>query len=163
MTDAVQLTETVRQWMDVFTTRSIHAWTRYVKASGLSMPQFGILMNLHYRQTCGVSDISDRMEISPAAASQLVEKLVQSGLLERIEDPTDRRAKLLSLSPRGLALIESGLEARSNWVDELTAALTPDEYDTVAAALSSLTRAASRLEMNKAKPHGLFSHVKENP
>ena len=153
MTDAVQLTETVRQWMDVFATRSMHAWTRYVKASGLSMPQFGILMNLHYQHSCGVSDISERMDISPAAASQLVEKLVQSGLLERIEDPNDRRAKLLSLSPRGRALIESGLEARSNWVDELTAALTPDEYETVAAALSSLTRAASRLEMKKTEKH----------
>jgi len=149
MTNSVELTAIVRRWVDVFTARSMHDWTRYVKASGLSMPQFGILMNLHYRHTCGVSDISEHMEISAAAASQLVEKLVQSGLLERKEDPNDRRAKLLTLSERGLTLIETGLEARSGWVDELVTTLTSAEYETVAAALSTLTQAAGRLEVQK--------------
>jgi DNA-binding MarR family transcriptional regulator len=149
MTNSVELTAIVRKWVDIFTARSMHDWTRYVKASGLSMPQFGILMNLRYRHTCGVSDISERMEISAAAASQLVEKLVQGGLLERQEDPNDRRAKLLSLTERGTMLIESGLEARSGWVDELVRNLTPSEYETVAAALSTLTQAASRLELRK--------------
>jgi len=149
MTDQLQLIGIIRQWMDVFTTRSMHDWVRYVKASGLSMPQFGILMNLHYSHTCGVSDISDRMEISAAAASQLVEKLVQSGLLERAEDPSDRRAKLLTLSEKGRLLIESGIEARTSWVNDLVTTLTPDEYDSVLAALGALTRAASRIEPRK--------------
>ena len=149
MINSVQLTEILRQWVDVLSTRSMHAWTRYVKASGLSMPQFGILMNLNYRHTCGVSDIGERMDISAAAASQLVEKLVQGGLVERTEDPTDRRAKLLTLTDKGHNLIESGLEARSIWVDEFIAELSPEEYETVAAALASLTRAAKRLEFNR--------------
>ena len=153
MTDSIELTQTVRQWMDVFTTRSMHAWTRYVKASGLSMPQFGILMNLYYRHTCGVSDISERMEISAAAASQLVDKLVQAGLLERAEDPSDRRAKLLTLSVKGRALIDSGLATRSSWVDELIADLSPEEYATVAAALETMTRAAGRLAVQITDRH----------
>ena len=153
MTDPIELTQTVRQWMDVFTTRSMHAWTHFVKSTGLSMPQFGILMNLYYRHTCGVSDISARMEISAAAASQLVEKLVQAGLLERAEDPNDRRAKLLTLSDKGRALIESGIETRSSWVDELIAELSPDEYERVAAALETLSRAASRLALQKPEKH----------
>ena len=149
MTNLTQLTEIVRVWTDLFTTHSMHAWTRYVKASGLSMPQFGILMNLFYRHTCGVSDLSEHMDISAAAASQLVDKLVHSGLLERIEAPNDRRAKVLSLSPEGLGMIETGIKARSVWVDDLVAALNPDEYEVVATALSLLTRAASRLDHNK--------------
>jgi DNA-binding MarR family transcriptional regulator len=158
MTNEIQLIENVRQWMDVFTTRSMHDWMRFVKASGLSMPQFGILMNLHYAHTCGVSDISDRMEISAAAASQLVEKLVQSGLLERAEDPNDRRAKLLTLSDKGSRLIESGIEARSHWVDELVLTLRPDEYEAVSAALHALTCAAGRIALkNSEKP--LESHA----
>ena len=153
MTDSIELTRTVRQWMDVFSTRSMHAWTRFVKSTGLSMPQFGILMNLYYRHTIGVSDISDHMEISAAAASQLVEKLVQAGLLERAEDPNDRRARLLTLSEKGRALIESGIETRSSWVDELIVDLSPDEFATVAAALETLTRAASRLAEQKSERH----------
>jgi DNA-binding MarR family transcriptional regulator len=153
MINTIELTDILRKWMDVFTTRSMHAWTLYVKASGLSMPQFGILMNLYYRQTCSVSDISDRMQISVGAASQLVEKLVQNGLLERAEDPADRRAKLLTLSTKGRTLIESGNATRSRWMDELVANLSLDEYDTVAAALDTLTNAASRLEIKKPEKH----------
>jgi MarR family transcriptional regulator, organic hydroperoxide resistance regulator len=149
MTSPDELTEIIRQWMDVFATRSMHDWSHYVKTTGLSMPQFGILMHLHYREHCGVSHISERMEISAAAASQLVDRLVQSGLVERIEDPNDRRAKQLTLSSKGQALIETGIVERSRWVGELVTSMTPDEYEVVAAALSTLTHAARRLEQSK--------------
>ena len=154
MTTTVQLTAIVRKWADVFSTRSMHAWTRYVKASGLSMPQFGILMNLYYRQTCGVSEIGEHMQISAAAASQLVDKLVQSGLLARTEDPGDRRAKLLTLSDKGRLLIDNGIEARSDWVDELVQALSPEEYEKVATALETLGQAVSQTaEFIKTQKH----------
>ena len=69
MIDKTHLVDICRRWMDVFSIQSMHAWTRYVRSCGLSMPQFGILMNLKHKNTCGVSDISDRMQISPAAVN----------------------------------------------------------------------------------------------
>ena len=101
MTDSVRFSRALRQWMDVFMHRSMSGWMQYVKSSGLSMPQFSILMRLHYRGECGISNLSEHMDISAAAASQLVDKLVQAGLLERTEDPHDRRAKQVALSPKG--------------------------------------------------------------
>jgi predicted transcriptional regulator len=67
---------------------------------------------------CGMSEVSERFEITPAAASQLVDKLVQSGLIVREEDPSDRRAKLLDLTEKG-ELVQQGHEERYRWVDEL--------------------------------------------
>ncbi len=153
MTDLVQLTAILRGWTEIFTTRSMHAWSRYVKASGLSMPQFGILMELYYHRSRSVSDISDKMDISPAAASQLVDKLVQSSLLLRTEDPVDRRGKLLELSDKGRELIERGVEARSTWVEELVTSLPPEDYDAISSALSALTLAASSYEFKKPDKH----------
>ena len=112
MTDQTQFSQTVRQWMDTFMHRSMGGWARYVKASGFSMPQFMILMHVHYREPCGISDLSERMDTTTAAASQLVDKLVQAGLLERAEDPHDRRAKKVALTPKGKELIEQGIEER---------------------------------------------------
>ena len=40
-----------------------------------------------------------------AAASQLVDKLVQGGLIQCEEDPQDRRAKLLNLNDKGKELM----------------------------------------------------------
>jgi DNA-binding MarR family transcriptional regulator len=130
--------ETIRQGIDQVTHRSFHEHIRFVKASGLSMPQFNILMQLHYQRACGVSDISARMDITNAAASQLVEKLVQAGLLERAEDPNDRRVKQLRLTVNGRELVEAGLAARYRWVDELIERLDPAEREALAQAMSIL-------------------------
>ncbi|MGE5642724.1 MAG: MarR family winged helix-turn-helix transcriptional regulator, partial [Byssovorax cruenta] len=91
----VQFTQSIRAWMDIFMHRSMRGWGRFAKSTGLSMPQFSVLMQLHYRGACGMSKVSEGFDISPAAASQLVDKLVQSGYIQRVEDPEDRRAKLL--------------------------------------------------------------------
>src|SRR3972149_11846607 len=93
--------QTIREWMDVFMPRSMRGWTRLAKSRGLAMPQFSILMQLHHKGLCGMSEISERFDISNAAASQLVEKLVHAGYLERAEDPSDRRAKVLNLTDKG--------------------------------------------------------------
>jgi MarR family transcriptional regulator, organic hydroperoxide resistance regulator len=147
MTDSAQLTQFIRQSMDLLMHRAFREQGHFVKSTGLSMAQYGILMQLHYQRHCGISDISTRMEITSAAASQLVDKLVQSGLLERTEDPQDRRAKQLKLTAKGQELINTGIQARSRWVDEVISVLTLDEAETVVAGFSILTEAARRVEM----------------
>ena len=151
MPSSPELTETIRQLIDVITTRSMRERAHFVKASGLSMPQFGILMHLYYSNNCGISHLGEHMDISAPAASQLVDRLVQHGLVERTEDPNDRRAKQLTLTPKGRELIETGLTARTRWVDELVRSLKPEDYDQVAATLSKLTEAVRDLEQSKVK------------
>jgi DNA-binding MarR family transcriptional regulator len=146
MTSPSQLIQTIRQFLDFAMHHSLRERAHFAKATGLSMPQFGILMQLHYRKDCGVSDISERFDITNAAASQLVDKLVQSGLILRAEDPTDRRAKLLNLTEKGKQFIQKGIEERYRWVDQLAAKLTPEERAKVDEALQIMTQAAKELE-----------------
>ena len=138
--------QTIREWMDVFMHRSMRGWTRFAKSTGLSMPQFSILMQLHHKGLCGMSEISERFDISNAAASQLVEKLVHAGYLERAEDPSDRRAKLLKLSPSGAKLVDEGINERYRWMDELTKNLSAEERAKVADALNILIDAARKVD-----------------
>ena len=146
MTKPVQITQTLRAWMDVFMHRSMRGWTHFAKSTGLSMPQFSILMQLHHKGPCGLSEISERFDVTAAAASQLVDKLVQAGYLEREEDPHDRRAKLLTLSDTGRALIDQGTEERYRWMDDLAVNINMEERSRVVEALEILTKAAQQLE-----------------
>jgi len=146
MTKPVQFTQSIRAWMDVFMHRSMRGWGRYAKSTGLSMPQFSIIMQLHYRGACGMSKVSEGFDITPAGASQLVDKLVQSGLIQRVEDPQDRRAKLLSLTDKGRDLVQQGIEERYRWVDQLAERLTAEERSQVSDALDIMTRTAQELE-----------------
>jgi DNA-binding MarR family transcriptional regulator len=149
MSNTQQTSQSLREWMDIFMHRSMRGWNRFAKTTGLSMPQFSILMQLHYRGACGISEISDRFDITTAAASQLTDKLVQSGLLERAEDPSDRRAKQINLSPKGTKLVHEGLKERYRWMETLTRSLTAEEQTKVAEALVILTEAAQKLDQSR--------------
>jgi len=146
MTNSLQFTQSLRQWMDAFMHRSMRGWMHYAKSTGLSMPQFSILMQLQHRGACGMSEISERFDISAAAASQLVDKLVQGGYIVREEDPSDRRAKLLNLTSSGRDLIQQGIEERYRWMEQLASSLDAGEQSKVVEALTILTEAAKALE-----------------
>ena len=149
---SVQFNQAIRSWMDVFMHRSMRGWGRFAKSTGLSMPQFGLLMQMHHKGACGMSEVSERFDITPAAASQLVDKLVQNGFVQRVEDPNDRRAKLLSLTDKGRELIQQGSEERYRWVEELAGKLTAEERAQVSEALNIMTRAAQELEAEQVQP-----------
>lgn len=149
MPKPLSITQSLRTWMEISTHRSMHERTLFAKSAGLSMPQLGILMQLHHKGRCGVSEIGERFDITNAAASQLVEKLVQAGYLERTEDPNDRRVKQLTLTAKAEKLIESGSQKRFRWLDEITSQLSPEEQTKVAEALEILTRATQNLEDKK--------------
>ncbi|HSN78314.1 MAG TPA: MarR family transcriptional regulator [Anaerolineae bacterium] len=146
MASSLQFNEVLRQWTEVFMGRSMRDFSAFMRKSGLSMPQVSALYRLYYRGQCGVTDIAGHLDVSSAAASQMIERLVQQGLLERNEDPTDRRAKQIALSPDGRELMQESIEARVRWMAELTTVLSPEEQDTIVAALDALTSAAIRLD-----------------
>ncbi len=141
-TESDNLAAALKSWMQAFMMRSWDDWRRYVKASGLSMPQFGALMHLHHVGLCGVSEFGGHMDITSAAASQLVDRLVHHGLVERKEDPKDRRARTLSLTTRGRTLIEQGMQERYRWMDNMAKGLSEESRKTIAAALPALIEAA---------------------
>lgn len=144
MTKSTQITQSLRAWMDTFMHRSMRSWMHFAKSTGISMPQFSILMQLHYRGTCSISDISERFDITAAAASQLAEKLVKGGYIERAEDPSDRRAKVLQLALKGKKLVEAGIEERYRWMDEVVLTLNAEQRTKVAEALEILASSVKR-------------------
>lgn len=79
-------------------------------AAGLTTPQLAVLEFTRRPRT--VSAIGTWLGLSRPATSQLVEKLVCARLVRRIESETDRRERNVTLSPKGLALVEKIAAAR---------------------------------------------------
>jgi DNA-binding MarR family transcriptional regulator len=146
MTDSLKISNSLRKWVETTTHRTMRDQARYVKSLGFSMPQFFLLMRVYYKKQCGISHLSEHMDITAAAASQLVEKLVQAGYLERTEDPSDRRAKLLKLSPEGAKLVEEGMNQRHRWMEEVVRNLSSDEQKKIIEALEILNHAAQDVD-----------------
>jgi DNA-binding MarR family transcriptional regulator len=51
------------------------------------------------------SELGDRLDLSRAAITYRVDRLLELGLARRVADPTDRRALFVTLTPKGEAII----------------------------------------------------------
>ncbi len=136
----------VGSWINFFLRRSMHEFFVYSRQQGLSMAQIAALSMVHRKGTSSVSDIGEELEITNPAASQLLERLVQQGLVVRSEDPNDRRLKQIALTKHGEAVLRQVMQARQKWLDGLAARMPPEEQEQVIAALQLLLQRANELE-----------------
>jgi DNA-binding MarR family transcriptional regulator len=103
-------------------------------------------MRIHKEGVCGVSNIGEHLGVTNAAASQMINKLVENGLLARSEDPNDRRNRLIALTPAGEALVHDFFHARYAWLQGLSDQLSLERQETIIKAIHNLNEAAERLE-----------------
>ncbi len=147
MAASEQFLAAMHEWTGVFMRNSMRHFLLYSKEKGLSMPQIGALFRIR-RGDCSVSDISGELNISNAAASQMLESLVQQDYVRRSEDPNDRRAKQLVLTEKGRKVLQDGIRARQGWMHDVVHLLSPQEQAQVAAALRLLTEKTGEIEKN---------------
>lgn len=146
MPDQNSLTGVLSDWTQVFMRRTMRDFNEFMRSWELSMPQVSTMFRLHYRGNCAVSDIAQQLNVSNAAASQMVDRLEQKGLVDRVLHEADRRVRMVQLTEQGQALLEDGLQARLNWISDLTRMLSPDQQETIIVALAALTDAARQME-----------------
>jgi DNA-binding MarR family transcriptional regulator len=73
---------------------------------GLTPAQGRVLRHVHLHARPSVRSIADGLMVSPPAATQLVSKLVDKGLIARAERKDDRRVVSVTLTPEGRRLAE---------------------------------------------------------
>ena len=125
--------------------RSMHGFLRYARERGLSMSQIATLFQLSQHDCLAVSEIGDGLGVSNAAASQLLDRLVQQELITRTENPQDRREKQLILTEKGHNILLESARTREAWLESLAAMLTPEEQEKVAEALEILIEKMNQL------------------
>jgi DNA-binding MarR family transcriptional regulator len=109
----------LQRFMHLYMRRTIRDMQVLLRELHLSMPQMGTLHFLAAEGGQSVSAIADHLNLSLAATSHLVERLVQRDLLTRSEDPHDRRLKRVELAPGGVALVEGIQRQAAAAFDEL--------------------------------------------
>jgi DNA-binding MarR family transcriptional regulator len=66
-----------------------------------------------------LTELAARLGVTKQAAGQLVDELVEMGVLERVPDPADARAKLIRFSKRGRAGLLEGLNVLRELEEEM--------------------------------------------
>jgi DNA-binding MarR family transcriptional regulator len=145
MQQADPFVATLQEWIEVFMQRSMRDFVGYARENGLSMSQLGALFQMHRRESSGVTDLGDKLGLTSSAASQLLERLVQQGLILRSEDPSDRRVKQLILTDKGRQILQGSIQARQSWLSDLAETLSDCEKEAIIAALNIMIHKANHL------------------
>ncbi|MZE54225.1 MarR family transcriptional regulator [Streptomyces sp. SID5770] len=88
----------------------------------LAPRHLSLLAHLLFDGPLSVNELAGHLEVAPTTVSLMAGDLAKKGVLERVEDPADRRRKIVSISERYRAAIDGWL-GRS--ADAWRAALAP--------------------------------------
>jgi MarR family transcriptional regulator, organic hydroperoxide resistance regulator len=99
---------------------------------GVSMVQAGALFHLAAHDGCRPSDLAAALAIQPAAATGLVDRMAEAGLVRRRPCPDDARAQRLAITARGRRIAERATPLVSQLQARLLAGFSPSELEIVA-------------------------------
>jgi DNA-binding MarR family transcriptional regulator len=106
--------------------RASHAMTR---------AQWVILSRLDRQPGMSQNEMAAICEVEPITVARLIDRLEARGLVERRNDPSDRRIRRLHLLPAAKPLIEDINRARDVMSERITAGLDEKTRNTVVDAL----------------------------
>ncbi|MFI7462273.1 MarR family winged helix-turn-helix transcriptional regulator [Nonomuraea sp. NPDC049646] len=105
------------------------------RSHGLTGRHGAVIPQLTVEPSLSVSELADRMGMSLPTASELVGDLSRAGLVERREDPADRRRTLVSLAPDHRAMVEGFVALRAAPLLRVLDSLSPSDRQGFVAGL----------------------------
>jgi len=106
----------------------------------LTYNQYKALLSLSDMGPCTLNALSRELEVATSSASQMVDRLVAMGLVQRTAGDSDRRSIVLTSSPEGETLLEKVKEEILLRYQELFHHLGPTEQANLAGAIHTLVR-----------------------
>src|SRR5262245_5877771 len=116
--------------------------TRTAEAGDLTLAQLSILLTLLDQGPIRMSELAAHERVRTPTTTRAIRRLEKLGLVKRSRDPSDLRAVLVDITPRGLSQHREALAARRAHLATLLAKLSPEDLKTLTEALVPLERLA---------------------
>ncbi|HEX5773829.1 MAG TPA: MarR family transcriptional regulator [Geomobilimonas sp.] len=125
-----------RRWRQMLDTEA--------QAAGLTDATWRPLLHLHlHGDRIRQKDLAASVGIEGPSLVRLLDTLIAKGLIQRSEDSTDRRAKLLSLTPEGERVVARILKTVASLENELLSPFSDSEIARVAEFIERLESSVS--------------------
>jgi MarR family 2-MHQ and catechol resistance regulon transcriptional repressor len=129
--------------------KAMRALTKYAAAgieeTGLGLSDFGVLEVLLHKGPLPVNTIGSVVDLTPGSISIAVDRLVEKGLVSRVESAEDRRVRIVALTPSGKELIAGAFRKHSGQMKRVFSELSPEELRVLEGALKKAGKRAAAL------------------
>lgn len=109
----------------------------------LTLAQLSILLTLLDRGPIRMTELAAHERVRTPTTTVAIRRLEKLGLVKRSRDPSDLRAVLVNVTPRGLVQHREALEARRQVLVAMMAKLTPEDIESISKALAPLEKLAT--------------------
>ena len=137
----------------------VHCWLVWMKAfqaaakylyaglqeTGLDDTDSRILEALLNKGPLPVNTIGPKVNLTPGSISVAVDRLLDRGLVSRVESPEDRRVRVVSLTPKGKELIAPVFRKHAVEIRKMFADASPKEVRSLETILKKIGKRAERL------------------
>ena len=93
----------------------------------ITLPQFIVLDHLHHCRETKMSDLAECMNVSTAAVTGIVDRLVRDKYVVRFNGVEDRRVVNIKLTPSGEAAIKKAIGERKKMIMDVLEVLSQKE------------------------------------
>ncbi len=121
---AVQILDTAPLVM-----RTLRVQLRSGSTETLSIPQFHALLYVRGHPGTGLSELADHLGATLPTMSELVNRLVGAGMLDRSQNPAERRRIRLTLTGDGEAAVMASIDQARATLTELLTQLPAQDVD----------------------------------
>jgi DNA-binding MarR family transcriptional regulator len=140
----------IRLWLRMLATnRLVETRTRRLlqERYATTLPRFDLMAQLE-RAPKGLKmgELSKRMMVTGGNVTGITDMLEKEGLVERVAEPGDRRARLVRLTGAGRRAFAAMAEEHERWIVEAFRELSAREMATMAALLARLKAHVRSLE-----------------
>jgi DNA-binding MarR family transcriptional regulator len=111
----------------------------------VTLPQLRVLVMIASHGPQNLGSVAAALGVHPSNATRLCERLVVAGLVDRADDPQDRRFLRLVLTGAGHDLVERVMQHRREAIEQVMAQMSPSRRRSVASALDAFAAAAGEV------------------
>ncbi|HWX82209.1 MAG TPA: MarR family transcriptional regulator [Xanthobacteraceae bacterium] len=126
--------------------RLLRTYADYKAAQfGITRAQWAVLVRLERSEGLNQTELADVLDLQPITLTRLLDKLSDSGLIERRPDPGDRRAKRLFLTPAARPLLKRLAELGEETMTSTLAGIDPESIEKMVSQLALVKENLRRL------------------
>jgi DNA-binding MarR family transcriptional regulator len=130
------------------------AFDARVRELGMTSPQARLLLILNVTEGENQGFYAERLEVEPISLTRMIDRMEESGLIERRRDPADRRAWRLFLTERSRQVIDQVRTKLAGLEDEMVAGLEPAQREALAQFLEMIRSNFTNTRMPTEVVHG---------
>lgn len=111
----------------------------------ISMVELPFLLRIRFSDKGSQKDLVNLFKVSDGYTAKLLRRFELAGLIKRIEDPSNRRRKLVKLTDKGLKRTDKILKCIDYWEDAVMDGINDDEKKVLKKALLKLVLNTEKL------------------